>query len=152
MNYDEIIESSPSEEQSTIAAEIDRAIREWAHEIDASVAKVKDSRYSMTFENKYMSTLREGKFAILDRMHEIQTKADFPTTISLGIAVGESELSKLQERNSRLVSVEDRAVKKNSIHGIFYSIYAKIYNTHISRFTNRNRYGRRFYIGTIVFK
>ncbi|MCQ2551949.1 MAG: DHH family phosphoesterase [Clostridia bacterium] len=96
-NYDEIIESSPSEEQSTIAAEIDRAIREWAHEIDASVAKVKDSRYSMTFENKYMNALREGKFAILDRMHEIQTKADFPTTISLGIAVGESELSKLQE-------------------------------------------------------
>lgn len=96
-NYDELIESSPSEEQSTIAAELDRAIQGWALEMEASIVKVKDSRYSITFEYKYMDKLRTEKFPILNSMHEIQTKADFPTTISIGIGIGEAELSDLQE-------------------------------------------------------
>lgn len=96
-NYDELIDSSPAEEQSTIVAEIDRAIHGWAIEMGASISKIKDSRYLITFEYQYMEKLRQEKFPILNIMHEIQTKADFPTTVSIGIGIGEPDLSSLQE-------------------------------------------------------
>ncbi|MCQ2553277.1 MAG: DHH family phosphoesterase [Clostridia bacterium] len=96
-NYDELISSAPTEEQSTIAAEIDRAIHNWALQMNAAIAKVKASRYSLTLEAKYINQLTKEKFPILDTMHEIQTKAEFPTTVSIGIGVGDAELTELQE-------------------------------------------------------
>ncbi|MDO5331543.1 MAG: DHH family phosphoesterase [Bacillota bacterium] len=96
-NYDELIESSPAEEQSTIVAEIDRAIHAFAIEMGASISKIKDSRYTITFEYKYIDKLRQEKFPILNAMHEIQTKADFPTTVSIGIGIGEPDLAALQQ-------------------------------------------------------
>jgi len=104
-NYDQLIESSPSEERSTIEAELDKNIRNWVLDIGGSISRVKTNRYVMTFENKYIEDMRTNKFPILDKMHDIETKADFPTTISIGIGVGESELSKLQESAEEALSL-----------------------------------------------
>ena len=117
-NYDELIESAPIEEQSTIAASLDVAIRTWSQEMEAGLVKLKASRYAMFFENKHLTKLRENRFAILDRMHEIETKADFPTSLSIGISVGEASNEDLLESATEAVELAqarggDQAVVRN---------------------------------------
>ena len=41
--------------------------------------------YFIVFENQYMEKLVENKFLILDNIREIETEADFPVTLSIGI-------------------------------------------------------------------
>ena len=96
-NYAEILEASPVEEQSSIAADIDKAIHGWAMRMEALLARVRQDKYLMIFEHRHLKVLREKRFPILNAMHEIETKAEFPTSVSIGVCTGEKDLSDLQD-------------------------------------------------------
>ena len=96
-NYDEMLEASPLEEQSSIAAQIDKAIHSWAMSMQAVLLHARSDRYLMIFEHKYLAELRKDRFPILNTMHDIETKADFPTSLSIGICTEEATLAEIQE-------------------------------------------------------
>lgn len=87
-NYDELIASTPDERKSILSAEIEKAIRQWASKMSASVTRYRSGQYFVVFENKHLEKLEAGKFAILDEVREIETEADFPVSLSMGIGVG----------------------------------------------------------------
>ncbi len=87
-NYDELISSSPDDRKSIVAAEIDKTIRQWAGRSFASITRFRNSQYFVVFEQKHFERLEAGKFAILDEVREIETDADFPVSLSIGIGVG----------------------------------------------------------------
>ena len=95
-NYDELLASSPAEEQSSISAEIDKKIRAWTQYMDAAVTRVRSNRYYAQFEQKYLAEQRRSEFPIINQMHEVETQADFPTSVSIGIGAGSSSFSKSQ--------------------------------------------------------
>ena len=104
-NYDEIIESTSTEEQSLVAAAIDKEIQNWAIDMGAAISKQRNSRYFMVFENRFMSDLIKRSFPILDNMHEIVTGADFPTSISVGVASGDLGFAELFESAQELMEL-----------------------------------------------
>lgn len=87
-NYDELIASSPDDKKSIIAAEIEKVIRQWSTRMSASVTRYRGYQYFIVFENKYFEKLEANKFSILDEIREIETDADFPVSLSIGIGVG----------------------------------------------------------------
>ncbi|WP_027399459.1 DHH family phosphoesterase [Anaerovorax odorimutans] len=87
-NYDELIASSPDDRKSIIAAEIEKVIRTWASKLSASITRYRAHQYFIVFENKYFEKLEANKFDILDEIREIETDADFPVSLSIGIGVG----------------------------------------------------------------
>lgn len=87
-NYDELIASSPDDRKSLIAAEIEKAIRQWAVKLQASITRFRNNQYFVVFEQKHFEKLEAGKFSILDEVREIETDADFPVSLSIGIGVG----------------------------------------------------------------
>ena len=95
-NYDELLASSPVEEQSSIGAEIDKKIRAWTQYLDAAVTRVRSNRYYAQFENKYLAEQKRSEFPIINQMHEIETQADFPTSVSIGIGTGSGSFSRIQ--------------------------------------------------------
>ncbi|MBR4142863.1 MAG: hypothetical protein IKR10_05030, partial [Firmicutes bacterium] len=95
-NYDELLSSSPAEEQSTISAEIDKKVRSWTQYLDAAVTRVRSNRYYAQFEQKYLDEQRRSEFPIINQMHEVETQADFPTSLSIGIGVGGTSFSHIQ--------------------------------------------------------
>ena len=95
-NYDELIASSPVEQQSSITADIDRRVMASAQGRGSAVAKIRDNRYMEIFEERYLDGLRSGNFPLLEEMHEVKTSADFPTSISIGVGRGAASLSDLQ--------------------------------------------------------
>ncbi len=95
-NYDEILADTPTEEQSSVEAAIDKCIRTWAGEMQAAVSRFRPGSYMIFFEQRFMEPLREGRFGILNDIHEIVTGADFPTSLSIGVGCESADLDELQ--------------------------------------------------------
>ncbi len=87
-NYDELIASSPDDRKSAVAAEIEKNIRQWAAKLQASITRFRNNQYFVVFEHKHLEKLETSKFSILDEVREIETDADFPVSLSIGIGVG----------------------------------------------------------------
>ncbi len=96
-NYDELLASSPVEEQSAITADIDRRIMASAQSRQAAVVKMRGNLYMEVFEERWLEQLRTGNFPLLDNMHEVKTNADFPTSVSIGVGRGAVSLADLQD-------------------------------------------------------
>ena len=87
-NFDELTANNSDEMRLSIISNVDKTIRQWCLKINASITKHKEHMYFIVFENQYMDKLVESKFPILDDIREIETEADFPVSLSIGIGVG----------------------------------------------------------------
>ena len=96
-NFDELLASSPAEEQSGITAEIDRLLQQWATGLDASLVKIRNSRYLFVIEEKQLELLVGDSFSILDKIHGVETQSDFPASISIGLGVGSPTMAELHK-------------------------------------------------------
>lgn len=96
-NYEDLLSSSPEDKRAVIAAQIEKLIRQWGTKIFASMTKYDDDKYFVVFENRHLEKLEANKFSILDEVREIETDADFPVSLSIGIGVGGKNPSQLDE-------------------------------------------------------
>lgn len=87
-NYDELTSSTSEEKRLALSTDIDKAVRQWAGRGNASITRYKENLYLMVFQNAYLDKIVETKFSILDDIREIETEADFPVTLSIGIGAG----------------------------------------------------------------
>jgi c-di-AMP phosphodiesterase-like protein len=87
-NYDELLSNSPDDKRSLIAAGIEKAIRQWEAGMDASIVRYYTSKYFVVFESRHYERLVKEKFSILDEARLIETDADFPVSLSIGVGVG----------------------------------------------------------------
>lgn len=87
-NYEELIASTPDERRSLLDAQIEQYIRQWCAKVSGSITKYARNRYFLVFEYKYLEKLEGSKFTILDEVREIESEADFPVSLSIGIGVG----------------------------------------------------------------
>lgn len=86
-NYDELESVTADENKMKLDTDIDRCIRQWAAKIQASVTRYSDDMYFLVFEHQYYEWLKTDKFSVLDNVREIETEADFPVTLSMGIGL-----------------------------------------------------------------
>ncbi|MDR0357304.1 MAG: DHH family phosphoesterase [Clostridiales Family XIII bacterium] len=96
-NYDELLSKSPDEKRPLIAANIETMIRQWAMSIDASVLRFKKDQYHLIFDRKYFKGLSDSRFSVLDSIREIETDADFPVSLSIGVGLDGSSPSQTAE-------------------------------------------------------
>ena len=87
-NFDELAASAGDDREMEISTEIDRLIRCWGNRLEAAVTRYRDHLYELVFTSKNYRQLVESKFSILDEAREIETEADFPVTLSIGIGIG----------------------------------------------------------------
>lgn len=92
-NYDEFAASTLPEMRMKIITAVDTTIRQWAAKINGSINKLNNSQYVMYFQNGYMDEIIESRFSILDDIRRIETEADFPMSLSIGVGAGGKNLS-----------------------------------------------------------
>ena len=95
-NFDELTASNDGNE-SGITASIDRLLRDWAAEMGAMIVRYKESLYELVITNRNYEKLVEERFPILDKAREIESNADFPVTLSIGVGVGADSLVELDD-------------------------------------------------------
>lgn len=89
-NYDELLAKSHDSHRSVVASDLETMIRKFAGELDAAIVRVKNDKYQLVFDRKFFRGLTENKFSILDQVRSIQSDADFPVSLSIGVGVGNS--------------------------------------------------------------
>ena len=86
-NYDELSSSTSIEDHMKLASDIDGTIRKWASSLSGSVIKKKENTYIIIISKIKCTQQMELKFPILDTVRAIETTADFPVTLSIGIGI-----------------------------------------------------------------
>ncbi|MCR5181938.1 MAG: DHH family phosphoesterase [Clostridia bacterium] len=95
-NYDELIEAVRDAGGSDLSARIDRIVRDWAEDMKASVSRIKNNRYNIWLTQKYMESERFRKFELLDEVRKLETNADFPASLSIGVGAGGADLEETE--------------------------------------------------------
>lgn len=124
-NYEETIRGLDASEKPIVTAEIDKKMYDWASLTNGVLIKSDRDRYVYLFEQRYLETLKEDKFSILDKIKEIDTKEKVQFTLS--IAVSNEGLTDKQKYESAQGSMDvvlgrggDQAViRENEIYKFF---------------------------------
>ncbi len=117
-NFDELSASTSDAVEVRITAEIDRQIRDWAASMEAMIVKCRDNLYELAITHKNYEQLVEDDFSVLDKIKEIETEADFPVTLSMGIGMGAKSLAEADDYAQEALDLAlgrggDQAVVKN---------------------------------------
>ncbi|MCI5722218.1 MAG: DHH family phosphoesterase [Firmicutes bacterium] len=91
-NYDELTAATMPEARIGITAELDKIIRHWAGKYNGSITRFNSSQYIMYFQYSHLSKIIDSKFDVLDEIRRVETTADFPMSLSIGIGVGEKDI------------------------------------------------------------
>ena len=87
--YGDLLRGTAQNDHAKIDAEIDRIIAGQAANLRGVYQKYDRDKYLMFFERRYISSLMQGKFAILNEVKEINTgNAAVVPTLSIGAGVG----------------------------------------------------------------
>lgn len=87
-NYDELVANMTVEERLSLPNEIDKIIRKWAELGNASITRNENNSYALAFGQVFLSKMTELKFSILDEVRALDTGADFPASLSIGVGAG----------------------------------------------------------------
>ncbi len=124
-NYEENMQMLESEEKAQYIAEIDKVIYEWANETNGILIKSDRDRYVYIFEQKYLESIKEDKFSILDKIKELDPKQKVQFTLSIAISnEGEVDKDKYKSAQTAMDIVLGRGgdqavVRQNDIYKFF---------------------------------
>ncbi len=82
-NYEESMLQMETEERTQTLAEIEKAIYEWANRVDGILIKSDRDRFVYIFDYKYLESIKEDKFSILDTIKEIDSKVQVTLSIAI---------------------------------------------------------------------
>ena len=124
-NYDELIDSTGPVPRLALSSQIDGIIRKWAARIEASVACVKSSLYVVWFEQQHLDKIIASKFDLLDEVRNLETGADFPASLSIGVGVGGKNMAQSESYADIALDLAlgrggDQAVIKRNIKIEYY--------------------------------
>lgn len=84
-NYEELMKEANDSEKSSILAEIDKKIGEWTKASRALLRKYDRDKYIFVLEEADFDKLQQKKFAVLEEVRKIQSRAGVVATLSIGI-------------------------------------------------------------------
>ena len=94
-SYDELLQSMPQEERTSVLTEIETKIYDWVLKFGGIALKTERDRFVFVIEQKYLDEIIENKFEILGIAKDTETEGVIPTTLSIAIsAEGESNYEK----------------------------------------------------------
>ncbi len=124
-NYEENMQLMDAEEKPQIVAEIDKAVLEWANQTNGILIKTDRSSYICVFEQRYLESVKEDKFSILDKIKEIHTSEKIPFTLSIAISnEGDTDKDKYKSAQMAMDLVLGRGgdqavIRENEIYRFF---------------------------------
>ena len=117
-NYDELIASSPEDLRRLIPAQIDGLLRKWGDSFESPVISTWEDRYVMYSTSGQLKRMVEENFSILDEVRKLESKIDFPASISIGVGISNISLIESSELAEAALELAlgrggDQAVVKN---------------------------------------
>lgn len=124
-NYEETMQRLESEEKPQVIAEIDKYIYEWTDSTNGVLIKIEKDRYIYFFEQRYLDTVKEDKFSILDKIKDIDMKEKVQFTLSIAVSnEGTTDKEKYKSAQAAMDIVLGRGgdqavIRENEIYKFF---------------------------------
>lgn len=124
-NYEETMQRLESEERPQLIAEIDKYIYEWTDKTNGILIKTEKDRYIYFFEQRYLESVKEDKFSILDKIKDILIKEKVQFTLSIAISnEGNTDKEKYRSAQASMDIVLGRGgdqavIRENDIYKFF---------------------------------
>ena len=96
-NYSEISEKMDKLIRASMIAEIEKILNKYASEMNGFVLKYDSDRFIMLIENKFLETLENKKFAMLEEVKEIKSSGEYFFTLSIGVGAYAKTIGQLIE-------------------------------------------------------
>ena len=94
-NYDEITQTMDDQAISNLNNYVTNELSRWANQFQMFLKRVDDDHFFVLAYAKSLHAAEKEKFKILDEIREETSKQNFPLTLSVGFAYGESDLAVL---------------------------------------------------------
>ena len=124
-NYEELMKGQSDNAKSAMISAINEKLDQWVAPAEGLFTKYDRDRYLFLFEERYLESFVEGKFSVLDAVHEIQNGSSIPATLSIGIGKDADTFQELFQYAALSVEMAlsrggDQAVIKNKFNFEFY--------------------------------
>lgn len=124
-NYDEALESVEEVRRSLLTALIDRKISKYITSLYGVVKKIEKDKYFFAIKQKYVETLRENRFSILEEVKTVNIGNEMSVTLSIGLGMnGESYMQNYEFSRTAIDMAlgrgGDQAVVKDGAHIQYY--------------------------------
>jgi len=124
-NYEELTKNLTESAMSLLNADIHNAITKWAEDYHGLLRRLEKNRYLFVFEKRYLQNAIDGKFSILEDVHEITSPAGLPASISFGLGVDGANFEEGFEFAALSIEMAlsrggDQAVIKNRLNFDFF--------------------------------
>ncbi len=124
-NYEEFTSGMSEKDKSFLMSSVDDKLTEWVRDKSGYLTRPDRDRYVFIFEERYLQSYVDTKFAILDSIRELTTPKGMHPTISIGIGLDGKSLEENYQFASLALEMSlsrggDQAVIKNRYNFEFY--------------------------------
>ena len=129
-NYEELTKNLTESAISNLNAKLNEAITQWCERYHGLLRKLERNRFLFIFEKRDLKEAMDGKFSILEDVHQITNPSGLAATISFGLGVDASTFEEGFEFAALSVEMAlsrggDQAVVKDRVNFNFYGGRAK---------------------------
>ena len=124
-NYDDLLQNLSENERSNVMAEIDSRLEQWVAHTGGFLRRYQRERYVFIFEEQYLAKFVEGKFNILDTIHQVVNPSGMNASLSIGIGKDGDSYKELLDFANLSIDMAlsrggDQAVIRNKFTFEFY--------------------------------
>ncbi len=91
-NLEELVRNMRASERARIAGQVENCLEDWLSPFNAILRKYDDDRFIAIVEKRFLTTMIENRFDILDRVRRIPLEPHGSITLSIGIGEGKDFL------------------------------------------------------------
>ena len=124
-NYEELTKNLTEGAISAMNAKLNEAITKWTEDYKGLLRRLERNRFLFIFEKRDLKRAVEDKFSLLEMVHEIESPAGLPASISIGLGVDAMNFD--EAYNFAALGIEmalsrggDQAVIKDRFNFTFY--------------------------------
>ncbi|MCR4440611.1 MAG: DHH family phosphoesterase [Peptococcaceae bacterium] len=94
-NLSEIMKTMAEEDKPHLLGALERVLAEWAGNVEGYLRRIGEGRYILFFTEWGFKQAEKTRFAIIDKIREIDFGNELPLTVSIGIGLHEENISEL---------------------------------------------------------
>ena len=124
-NYDELTRNMSEAATSALNARINDTIMQWAQDYHGILRRLEKNRFLLVFEKRDLQQAMEGKFSVLEDIHEVTSPSGVEASISFGLGVDGATFEENYEFAALSIEMAlsrggDQAVVKDRLNFAFY--------------------------------
>ena len=124
-NYEELTKNLTEGATSALVARINDAITDWTEPYHGLLRRLERNRFLFVFEKRDLKKAIDGKFSLLETVHDITSPSGLPASISIGLGVDGETFEEGYEFASLSIEMAlsrggDQAVIKDRLNFNFY--------------------------------